>query len=239
MIGSGKRDETFRVLRRTENTTCILNTDDLIRRRMEDEQGPVQGGDALLQLLLGDIVEKRPAYAKRAATERHVNVTARALRAATPHQPGDVGGIAGRGDRDHSARFGHVFCRGEHSRSAQAVPDQKSRGLTLAPKLGSGCHQIRNVGRKRRVGEFAVARAQPGEVEAQHRNPERREPFGDALCGMNVLPAGEAMGKQRIGARLIDRRIEQRGEALACRIKEVKPFGWHIPLLGESDYDRS
>jgi hypothetical protein len=50
-----------------------------------------------------------------------------------------------------------------------------------------------------RVGEFALAAAEPGKIKAQHRNAGGRKPLGDTLGGKDVLPAGKAMRKQRIG----------------------------------------
>ena len=72
--------------------------------------------------------------------------------------------------------------------------------------------------------------AEPGEVEAQHGDTERGQAFGDALGGMNVLAAGEAMGEQRIGARLPGRAIEQRCQILSRGIGEIEAFSRHAHL---------
>ena len=125
---------------------------------------------------------------------------------------------------------GHVRGRREHGRAAEAVADQDRGRPPRSPQLICGGDEIRDIGRKRGVGEFAFARAEPGEVEAQHGDVERGQPFGDALGGVHVLAAGEAMSEQRVGARLSRRTIEQRGELLACGVGKIEAFSRHVYL---------
>ena len=47
------------------------------------------------------------------------------------------------------------------------------------------------------VGEFALAGAEPGEIEAQHRDAVQLEPLGDMPRRPIALAAGEAMREQR------------------------------------------
>ena len=51
-----------------------------------------------------------------------------------------------------------------------------------------------------RIGEFAFAHAETGEIEAQDADSGYRQPFGNALCCEVILAAGKAMGEQRVGA---------------------------------------
>src|SRR5262245_49343153 len=44
-----------------------------------------------------------------------------------------------------------------------------------------------------RIGEFALAHAETGEIEAQHADPGHRQPFGNALRCEVILAAGKAM----------------------------------------------
>ncbi len=53
-----------------------------------------------------------------------------------------------------------------------------------------------------RIGEFAFAAAQPGEIETQHADAVHGQPLGDALGRQDVLAAGEAMREQREGGGL-------------------------------------
>ena len=108
-------------------------------------------------------------------------------------QADDMRGIERRGDGDHRARVGNSVRGGEHRGAAQAVADQDfRRAMRLAQMLGGG-DQVVDVRGKMRVGEFAFAAAQPGEIEAQHGDAGGGEPLGDALGRQDVLAAGEAM----------------------------------------------
>ena len=141
-----------------------------------------------------------------------------------------MGRIAGRGDGHHRARLRHLGRRGKDCGAAEAVADEDRRRLRLAAQFVRGRDQIADVGGKRRVGELAFARAEPGEVEAQHGDAERGEPFGHALGGTDVLAAGKAVRKQRVGARLAGRTIEQRGKFLALGVGKIEALGRHALL---------
>jgi hypothetical protein len=79
-------------------------------------------------------------------------------------------------------------------------------------------NEVRDIGGKRAVGEFAFARTEAGEVEPQNRDPQRRQSRRDASCRKHVLAAGEAMREQRVGHRFAVGKI-QRG----CKFKTVRP----------------
>ena len=80
-----------------------------------------------------------------------------------------------------TARASGCVRGGQHRGAAEAVPDQdRGRAMHLAQMVG-GRDQIGDVGGERRVGELAFAGAEAGEIEAQHRDAARRQPFGDAL----------------------------------------------------------
>ncbi len=79
-----------------------------------------------------------------------------------------------------------------------------------------------------RIGEFAFAGAEPGEIEAQHGDAAHRQPLGNALGGEVILAAGEAMREQRKGCRLAERQIERSGELLAFGIGKIEAFAAHI-----------
>ena len=71
----------------------------------------------------------------------------------------------------------------QHRAAAEAVADQdRRRAVHLAQMIGGG-DQIVDVGGKMRVGEFAFAAAEPGEIETQHGDAVDRQPLGDALGG--------------------------------------------------------
>ena len=138
-----------------------------------------------------------------------------------------MGGIARRGDRHHRARLRHVGGGGEHGGTAEAVADQDRGRAARAPQRVRGGDEVAHVRGERRVGEFALAGAEPGEVEAQHGDAERGQGLGDAPRRVDVLAAGEAVREQRIGARLTHGSIEQRGEVLPRRIGKIEPLRRH------------
>jgi hypothetical protein len=90
-----------------------------------------------------------------------------------------------------------------------------------------GRDPVGDIGGKAGVGKFTLARAKPGEVETQHGDAERGEPVGDALRGTDVLAAGKAVGKQRVGARLPGGAIEQRGKFLPLGVGKIEALSRH------------
>ena len=146
-------------------------------------------------------------------------------------QPDDVARIVRRGDGDHGARLGDAMRGREHGAAAEAVADQdRRRAVHLAQMIGGG-DQVVDVRGEMRVGEFAFAAAEAGEIEAQHGDAVDRQPLGDALGGEIVLAAGEAMREQREGRRLAERQVERRGELLALGVGEGEAFAAHDMLL--------
>ena len=106
----------------------------------------------------------------------------------------------------------------ENGRAAEAVADQKRRRLVGLAQMIRRQNEIRDIGGKRTVGEFAFACTEAGEVEPQNRYSTRRQPRGDAFCGKHVLAAGEAMREQRVGYRITVGKI-QRG----CKLETIRP----------------
>ena len=92
------------------------------------------------------------------------------------------------------------------------MPDQDLwRFVRLAQPAGCR-NQILYIGGETGIGELALAVAQPGEVEAQHTEPQVGERVGDARRGSDVLATGEAMGEQRKGPRWPRRQVEPSGQ---------------------------
>ena len=81
-------------------------------------------------------------------------------------------------------------------------PIRIAGAMNFCAQMIGGRDQIRDIRGERGVCEFAFARAKSGEVEAQDGEAERGQAFGNAPRGLNVLAAGEAMGKKSIGPRL-------------------------------------
>src|SRR5262249_46789627 len=135
-----------------------------------------------------------------------------------------------RGDRHHRARLCHFGGGGEHRRAAEAVADEDCGRAGAAAQLVRGRDQIGDVGGRGGVGEFALARTEAGEVEAQHGDAERGQAVGNALGGPDVLAAGKAVRKQRVGARLLAGAVEQRGKLLSVGIGKIEALSRHALL---------
>ncbi len=74
------------------------------------------------------------------------------------------------------------MCGGQYRAAAETVTDQYCRRAMSFAQMVSGSDQVFYVGREMRIGEFATAATESGEVETQHANSVCRQPLGDALC---------------------------------------------------------
>ncbi len=220
------------MLRREENAAGAVDADDVVLRRVEDEQRLVQLGDVRGEILLGDVVEEGAADAERAARERHLDLALRGdVGDAVAEQAGDVRRIARRADRHHGARLGDAVRGGEHRGAAEAVADQDRGRVQRAAQMIRRGNEIVDIRRERGVGELALAGAEAGEIEAQHGDAVHLQAVGDAARRPVVLAAGEAVREQRHRARLAVRPVEQRRELLALGVGKIETFGRHRRLL--------
>ena len=195
---------------------------------MKYQQRLAQIGDLLVQSLLGNIIEKGASDLERPTGKGHFHLAARAdLLDMVLEQTGDVGRIAGCADRRHRACLRHLGGRGQHRSTSQTMADENCRRPSTTAQLICGCDEIGNVGGKRSISKLALARAQPGEIEAQHTNAERGQTLRNALGRVNVLAAGKAMGKQRVSARQPSRLVKERRELVSFATGEIKSLNRH------------
>ena len=153
---------------------------------MQHQQRLAQSGEAIGELLLGDVVQKLLADAERPARERDLHLALLLdVVHVLPEQAGDVRRIGRRRDGGDRARLGNLLRGDEHRGAAEAVTDQDRGRLILLPQMIGRRHQVGDVRRERRVGELALARAEAGEIEAQHRDAAR----GQALRRCALPPA--------------------------------------------------
>ncbi len=239
MVGAGERDEALGMLGRAENMRGVVDADGVVGRRVEHQQRLAQGGEAFVEFLLGHVVEEFTPDAERPPGQRHFHFALLLdLVDVLLEQADDMRGIVGRGDGHHCACVGDPVGGRQHRGAAEAVADQdRRRAIDLAQVVGGG-DEIVHVGRKMRVGEFAFAAAEPGEIEAQHGDAVDRQPLGDALGGEVVLAAGEAMREQRVGRRLAERQIERGGELLALGVGKIESRAAHERLQPVDATDR-
>ena len=139
--------------------------------------------------------------------------------------------IERRADRHHGARLGDAVRGREHRGAAEAVADQDRRRGERLPQMIGGGDQIVDIRGESGVGELAFAGAEPGEIEAQHRDAVQLQTFGDAPRRPVVLAAGEAMREQRDRAHRAVRPVEQRGKLLTLGVGKIEFFGRHRHLL--------
>src|SRR5262249_41220164 len=231
VIGASERDEAFRMLRCGEDAARIVDADDLVGRRVEDQQCLAQVGNAIEELMLGEVVDEIAADAKLPTREGRLDLTLGAdLVETILEQAGHVGGIAGCGDRHHRARLRHLGGGGEHRGAAEAVADEDRGRGGAAAQLVRGRDQVGDIGGECGVGEFAFARAEAGEVEAQHGDAERGQAFGNTPGGVDILAASKAGRKQRVGARLLGGAVEQRGKLLSVGVGKLEALSRHALL---------
>ena len=103
--------------------------------------------------------------------------------------------------------------------------------MNVRPQVIGGGDQIVDIRRERGVGELALAGAEPGEIEAQHRDAVQFQPLGNMPRRPVVLAAGEAMRKQRHRADRAIWPVKQRRERVALGVAEIEFLGGHDPLV--------
>ncbi len=102
------------------------------------------------------------------------------------------------------------------------MADDYGGRLVVAPQIVGGADEILDVGGEVGIGEVALRRAEPGEVEAQHGHPCGREPASDAPGGEHVFRAGEAMREQREGPHRTARKLKPRCQLVAAAAGECR-----------------
>ena len=221
MVGVIQRNETLRMLRHPKYLRRIVDLHRHIRRRMKHQQRLAHIRDALGDMLLGDVLQKLLANMKRTPGEQHFRLSLLFNHLQTVSElMRDMLGRRRRSHRRHRHRLRHFLRRRQHRRPAERMPDQYRRRLMVDAQILGGANQILHIRGEVGVGEVALARAQPGEVEAQHRDVPLGEGGGDAGGGENVLGAGEAVREQSISARRIVALLQTPGEALAGGAEE-------------------
>ena len=241
MIGTRERTKLFGCFAVDEDARRVVDADQLVGRRMEYEQRLVQMRDAVHQHLLGDVVEEFAATVNgRPASVTSASPLSRIVPTCSLNRPATCAGSDGAAIVTTQRDSGDAMRGGQHRGAAEAVADQdRRRAMRLAQMIGGG-DEIVDIGREMRVGEFALAAAESGEVEAQHGDPDHRQPLGDALGGEIVLAAGEAVREQREGRRLADRPVEQRRELVAAGLgnskRSVRMVSSPVPYLAQNPH---
>ena len=114
--------------------------------------------------------------------------------------------------------------------AAGQVPDHELRGLVGLAQIVRRLQKIRDIGGKAGVGEFAIAVAQPGEIEAKDRDALVGQSGRDPCRRKDILRAGKAVGEQRVGLWFPVRQIQARRQLLAEGTREIHLFRFHGSL---------
>src|SRR3990167_7166248 len=125
MVGPLDSDETLRVLGRFKNAVGMLDADNFVRRRMQDEQGLVQFADGTAQVVFLEVFQKLTLNPEFPAGHNYFGFAFRLnLRRAIGEKWAEVTGIARSSDCNYCRRLGDAACRGQDRRTSQAVPNE-------------------------------------------------------------------------------------------------------------------
>ena len=152
-----------------------------------------------------------------------------------PNSPVTCAGVGRRRDGRDRARLRNRLRGGEHGGAAEAVADQDRGRLICFPQVIGRRHQVADVRRERRVGELAFARAEAGEIEAQHGDAARAvRPSAMRVAASTSLPQVKQCANSANATRRSGRAIEQGGKFFAARIREFEAFERHCILPNSS-----
>ena len=234
VIGAVQRDEALGVAGGFVDFLGLLDGDCGVVRRVKDQQGLAQTGDAAGLVVAGHVFQELALDGELATGQRDGGfaVCADGIQILAELTQ-DVAGLGRCGDGGDGTGFGNALGRGQHGGTAQAVADQQGRRLVFAPQEVGGGQQVGDVGGEVAVGEVALAGAQTGEVEAHHGHAACLQGTADAGGSLDVLAAGEAVGEEGEGAGVVGQ-IQDARQFLAAGILEGDVFLGH-DVKGRAD----
>jgi hypothetical protein len=226
-----ERHEALGVPRSQEDVRGVADADDVVARRVEHEQCPSQPRDVRVEALVRDILQELAPDLEGAAGDRYRGL-AGALDLLDPilfQEMTDIRGIGGGSNGRDRGDLRNLGRRRQHGGSPQAVPHEQRRRLMRPAQERRRGYEIVDVRQEVGIRELSFAVAEPGEVEAQHRDASRSECRGDPRGGSQVFPAGEAVRTECRGARSGGRPIEAARERVPLTSGKLNPetFGPH------------
>ena len=234
MIGAGERDEALRDAWRRRRCGSHCRCRRYRRSANGISAAPCAAAMRAVNFCSATSSRKRGGCGT-AARERHLDLAAGVdLREPVLEQ-------AGRHGRDRSAPRSSPprappapgrRCR-QHRRAAEAVTDE-DRGRAPALAASASAAATRSATLEENVVLANSPSLEPSPVKSKRSTamPSAVKPSA-MRGGMDVLAAGEAVGKQRVGARLRRRAVEQAGEPQTLGIGEIEPLGRHPRLPGQ------
>ena len=230
MVRAFEADEALGMFGRAEQRAGVFDPDDRIGGGMEKQQRTFESPDLFEQVDILDPFEEIAAERKIATADRDLALAFLADRLEIAVDPlehmRDIAGRADGGDRGDLVET-QIICRRQHRRTAEAVSDQQDRLRKTHQQLFGCRNQIGDIRGETRAPEFAIAPAQPGEVEPQAGDAFLRQRTRHADRRAALLGAGEAMREQRRPAHQPGGQFERTGQFVAGIGGDSDLFGRH------------
>jgi hypothetical protein len=228
VVSTVQRHKAFGMLCRAEYLRGVVDADGLIQRCMKHHQCPLQPGDLPGEINAAHVIEELLADGERPAGKGDFGLSGLLDLIEVGGEILDhVFGVSRGANGCHQARLGHMTGCCEDRGTAKAVPDKQCRCRAGFAQPVSCSHQVLNIGGEIGIGELSFTGPQTGEIETQGGNTMFCQRSRDAAGSEDVLRAGEAMGKQRIGPRLDGWQVEARSQRVAQRTGELDTFGFN------------
>ena len=195
-----ERDEALGMLGQLEQPPGVLEADDRVHRRVEDQQRPMEPSEDTPQMILRQVVEQRAADAERASPEVDLGLAARL----------EVGGEPDELLLQLPVLLGAPIVETARASGIRAAAASTAQPPRLCPTSRRGASRSRRrksaaATRSSTLEEKPVPAKSPslspdaGEVEPQHGDPPLDQGAADPAGGLQVLRAGEAVGEEGVG----------------------------------------
>jgi len=228
VVGIVQGDEALRMLGGIVEGLGVLDSHRFVERGVHDQQGSVQGGQQLGQVLTGNVFQKMLANGERPTPQSHLRLTLSLDRfALVVEVMGDVCGVGGGAERGHGPHAIQARGGDDGRRTPQGVAHHQRRGLELFCQVIRRRHEVFHVRREVRVREVALRLPESGEVEAQDSDSTSGEGTGDVDGRLEVLRAGEAVREDGVRHRALMGEFQASGESVAVSSLEFDALCRH------------
>ena len=126
-------------------------------------------------------------------------------------------------------------CRRQHSRATEGVPDENLGSGPGLLEMVRSRYQVGDIIAETGAGKVTLTLPQPGEVKTERGDASFGQRRRDPRHCLEVLRAGEAVGKDGVGQRVAgDRQIDLANEFVTLPIRERQLLGAHRSNLMEN-----
>lgn len=188
VIRTIQRDETLGLACGGEDALRVIDVYDLIRRRVEDDEGTPEIPDRVAHPVFRQVVEQLPADTDASTGKSDKRfLLRREFGSSVKQGTTQEGGLRGRTNRRDHCRFRDQRRHRQDGGPAEAVADQQTWGLVIVTEEVRGRAQVVQVGGEVGISEVALAFTQPREVEPQHGDAAFHERATDPVNHFQVL----------------------------------------------------